>query len=250
MNLDPLAESFYEWSPYNYSYNSPIRFNDPTGLGPEDWVEGASGNIYWDENATSQATTKEGEKYLGKNVLVATHDRDENGEEPVNGAKFDLYLESNKEGKTATIDGNTVPGDTEKYGTLTEGLYSASYTDYKGDGALLINGGKGAPTVRGNPNNQLNYNADGTLKPISQHIVDNILFHKGNWARESLSTNMFKDGQRVMISEGCQTGGCGKGTLPIYRSFIENAKGFKGSYYLRSKPVLALPPIVPFSFNR
>ena len=78
MNLDPLSETFYEWSPYNYSYNSPIRFNDPTGLGPEDWVEDKNGNVYWDENATSQETTKTGETYLGKNVLVGTHNRDEN----------------------------------------------------------------------------------------------------------------------------------------------------------------------------
>ncbi len=34
MNLDPLAENYYEWAPYNYAFNSPIIFTDPTGLGP------------------------------------------------------------------------------------------------------------------------------------------------------------------------------------------------------------------------
>ncbi len=42
MNLDPLAEDYYAWSPYNYSYNSPILFADPTGMGPE-WQPNGDG---------------------------------------------------------------------------------------------------------------------------------------------------------------------------------------------------------------
>lgn len=113
----------------------------------------------------------------------------------------------------------------------------------------MINGGKGLPTVSGNSNNPLNYNPDGSLKPIDEHIIDDILFHKGNWARKSLSTNIFRNGKRVMISEGCQTGGCGIGSLFIYREFIKNAKDFRGSYYLRSKPVLTVPTIIPLSLD-
>ncbi|WP_255424454.1 hypothetical protein [Apibacter sp. HY039] len=33
----------------------------------EHWVEKANGNIYWDNNAISQATTKDRESYRGKN---------------------------------------------------------------------------------------------------------------------------------------------------------------------------------------
>jgi hypothetical protein len=54
-------------SPYNFVQNNPINRVDPTGA-LDDWVQDADGNIYWDKNATSQATTKPGETYLGKDL--------------------------------------------------------------------------------------------------------------------------------------------------------------------------------------
>ncbi|THF52783.1 hypothetical protein E6C50_00800 [Flavobacterium supellecticarium] len=197
------------------------------------WVEAADGTIYWDENATSQDTTKPGETYLGANVLVGTHNRDSNLNEPINSAKFELYLEKNKDGSSAEIMGNTVPADVKKYGTLAEGLYPAKHTIYKNDGALLINGGRNLPTVNGNPNNPKNYYNDGSLKPTSEHVIDQVLFHKGNFKRESLSTYPDKHGNVFPISAGCQTGGSGDGSLPLYRDFIKEAEGFEGNYYLR-----------------
>ena len=32
--VDPLAEKFYPWSPYNYTYNNPLIYTDPDGRGP------------------------------------------------------------------------------------------------------------------------------------------------------------------------------------------------------------------------
>lgn len=33
---DPLMQCFPEWSPYNYTFNNPLRFVDPNGLAPGD----------------------------------------------------------------------------------------------------------------------------------------------------------------------------------------------------------------------
>lgn len=208
---------------------------DPDGMSGQDWVERANGDIEWDEDATSQETTKKGETYLGKNVLVGTHNRDENLNEPINSAKFDLYLESDKTGPSATINGNTIPASINDYGTLAEGLYSAKFghrnrEKYKNELALRIynlDGTDGLQTVKGNPN-----------KPNSD-LLTGVLFHMGNNYQKSLS-----DSKGNAYTKGCQTGGNYKGSHADHNAFMRVAgKDFDGSYYLRAKP--KVQPINP-----
>src|SRR5690554_6897122 len=61
-NIDPLISQFPEQSSYSTFFNSPIRYADPTGLAPEDWVE-KDGDVFYDNRATNQedATSLYGE---------------------------------------------------------------------------------------------------------------------------------------------------------------------------------------------
>lgn len=68
LSVDPLAAKYPWQSPYVSLDNNPIKLVDPTGMGTDDFVQRKDGSIYWDKNANSQATTKKGEKYLGKEL--------------------------------------------------------------------------------------------------------------------------------------------------------------------------------------
>ena len=68
LSVDPLSTKYPWQSPYASMDNNPIAKIDPTGMGTEDFVKDKAGNIKWDKDANSQATTKKGETYLGKDL--------------------------------------------------------------------------------------------------------------------------------------------------------------------------------------
>ena len=67
ISVDPLSEEFPEWSPYTMSFNNPLRFVDPDGRAPFDWIKNnLTGKITWGNNVTSSSNTPKNHTYIGK----------------------------------------------------------------------------------------------------------------------------------------------------------------------------------------
>jgi hypothetical protein len=53
LSVDPLAEKFPSWSPYNYCLNNPLRLVDPDGRAPMDHIFDRYGNFIKDTGSGS-----------------------------------------------------------------------------------------------------------------------------------------------------------------------------------------------------
>jgi RHS repeat-associated protein len=225
-SVDPLADKMPAWSPYVYNFDNPVKLVDRDGMKPNNWYD-IDGKIQWRDHTGPLEENGKTYQDLGKNVLVGYHNRDKDLNEPINSAKYELYLETKTDGPTATIKGTTVPADVKKYGTLKEGVYPAAYghrSKHPDEKAIIINGGKDVPTANGKPHHPGN-------KPKDKQTLDGVFFHRGNLGQASLFQRK-KDA--APISEGCQTGPSGDGSLKKFNEFMSHVPvTFKGTYYLR-----------------
>ncbi len=75
MNIDPLAEKFPSWSPYNFCMNNPMRLVDPDGRAPQDWINftGKNGQqqVVYDSSVKTKAQA-EAAGYTGVKQVFET----------------------------------------------------------------------------------------------------------------------------------------------------------------------------------
>ncbi|MFV0305102.1 MAG: hypothetical protein ACK5IC_06455 [Moheibacter sp.] len=188
-SVDPLAEQ--TMTPYQYTYQNPVRYIDPTGMSGEDWVKGQNGKMIYDERVKDQATA---EKYYA-------------------GSEYYGYgQEKNSDGTTTTYGGN---GNklTSRNGKL---ISQSTQNDTPEKASVLIQ-------------NYIAVNADGEwiLNKVSEGYVSKYKDAKDGWVGAVESNVLAIDGNNYTEYGGISGLAAFGKAHPGYRNLDNEKLGYE-----------------------
>ena len=112
--VDPKAEKYKSWSPYNFVADNPINLIDPNGM---DWNTDKDKSYQYDPNVTKDSRLKDGQTYVGK-----THDiKNGNGDIITSYRKDGSIFFANDMDAIKRISDNDKKYDKEELGFFTDG---------------------------------------------------------------------------------------------------------------------------------